>query len=53
MQIIINIALQEAIRETSLKWYADDSKEYDVDEIKKAKDIFDEMWGAYWLEREL
>ena len=49
--IIVNISLHEAIRETSLKWWIDENIEYDIGEIKRAKDIFDEMWGAYCLER--
>ena len=48
--IIINIALHEAVREMSINWWTDENIDYDVDEIKKAKDIFDEMWGAYCLE---
>ncbi len=45
--IIINISLHEAVREVSLKWWQDEKISYDIGEIKKAKDLFDEMWASY------
>ncbi len=45
--IVINIALHEAVREISLSWWQDDEISYDIAEIKKSKDLFDEMWAAY------
>lgn len=45
--IIINIALHEATREVSINWWKDESVDYDIDEIRRAKDLFDEMWAAY------
>lgn len=46
-RIVINIALHEAVREVSINWWKNPSIEYDISEIKKAKDIFDEMWADY------
>jgi len=45
--IIINIALHEATREVSINWWKDESVDYDVDEIRRIKDLFDEMWADY------
>lgn len=47
--IITNIALHEAMREVSITWWKDDSIDYDIDEIRRAKDLFDEMWAAYLM----
>jgi len=46
-RVIINIALHEAVRELSLNWWQDKDKEFDIEEIKRSKDIFDEMWASY------
>jgi hypothetical protein len=46
-RIFVNVALHEAIREVSINWWKTPSIKYDIDEIKKAKDLFDEMWAAY------
>jgi len=46
-QVIINISLHEAVRELSLNWWQDDKRAFDIDEIKRPKDIFDEMWASY------
>ena len=45
--IIINIALHEAVREVMLNWWQDSSIDFDIAEIKKGKDIFDEMWADF------
>lgn len=45
--IFINIALHEAMREVMLDWWQDSSINFDIEEIKKGKDIFDEMWADY------
>lgn len=45
--IVINISLHEAVREVCLKWWQDDKISYDIAEIKKSKDLFDEMWASY------
>lgn len=46
-RVVINISLHEALRELSLNWWQDDKIEFDIDEIKRSKDIFDEMWASY------
>lgn len=45
--IFINIALHEAVREVMLNWWQDSSVSFDIEEIKKGKDIFDEMRADY------
>lgn len=45
--IFINIALHEAMREAMLNWWQDSSISFDMEEIKRGKDIFDEMWADY------
>ena len=45
--IFINIALHEAVREVMLNWWQDSSISFDMEEIKRGKDIFDEMWADY------
>lgn len=45
--ILINIALHEAMREAMLNWWQDSSISFDMEEIKRGKDIFDEMWADY------
>lgn len=44
---ITNICLHEATKEVSLKWWQDPEVTYDVEEIKRVKIIFDEMWADY------
>ena len=44
--IFINIALHEAVREVMLNWW-EGSSNFDIEEIKRGKDIFDEMWADY------
>jgi len=44
--VFINIALHEAMREVLIKWWSS-ADNFDIDEIKKSKDIFDEMWANY------
>lgn len=44
---ITNICLHEATKEVSLKWWQDPGITYDVEEIKRVKIIFDEMWADY------
>lgn len=50
--IIINICLHEAVREVNVKWWQDESIQYDLPQIKKAKDLFDEMWADYLIGQE-
>lgn len=45
--IFINVALSEAVREVMLHWWEDDTIQFDIGEIKRSKDIFDEMWADY------
>lgn len=49
--IIINIALHEAVREVNLDWWQDEKISYDIEHIKRTKDIFDEMWASYLIGR--
>ncbi len=45
--IIINICLHEATRAVSIKWWTDENTDFNISEIKRSKDLFDEMWAAY------
>lgn len=45
--IVVNTALHEAVKETMLRWWADDEIDFDIPQIKKGKEIFDEMWADY------
>jgi|GEM_PF-2344889 len=48
---IINVALHEATREIALNWWQDEKVEYDMQHIKRPKDLFDQMWADYLTDR--
>ena len=47
--IIINICLHEATRAATIKWWTDENTDFDISDIKRSKDLFDEMWAAYLI----
>lgn len=47
--IIINCALHEAAKEALINWWESENN-FDIEQLKRSKEIFDEMWADYTRE---